>query len=126
MDNRSEQLFEKYRDYIIGKAAESYGVSKNDLTKLGSFESTVFEFSCAADNYILKLTHSLHRSRNQVLGEVEWVDHLRNNGVSVCGVIPSNNGNLIEIVEIEDSYFIVYAFEKAPAATLKKANGATI
>ena len=33
MDNRSEQLFEKHRDYILGKAAEFYGVLKKDLIK---------------------------------------------------------------------------------------------
>ncbi|UCC80658.1 MAG: phosphotransferase [Candidatus Zixiibacteriota bacterium] len=120
MDCRSEQLFEKHRHYILAKAAEFYAVTTNDLIKLGSFESLVFEFSRGTDNFILKLTHSLHRSRDQIMGEVEWVDHLKKNGVSVCGVIPSNNGNPVETIEIEDSYFIAYAFEKAPGNHAEK------
>jgi Ser/Thr protein kinase RdoA (MazF antagonist) len=35
-------------------------------------------------------------------------------------VIPSNNGELIETMEIEDSYFIVYVFEKAPGDHAEK------
>lgn len=33
MDNRSEQLFEKNRDYILAEAAGFYGISKDELTK---------------------------------------------------------------------------------------------
>lgn len=120
MDNRSEQLFEKYRDHILDKASGFYGVSKKDLTKLGSFESLVFEFARGGESFILKLTHSLHRNRDQVSGEVEWVDHLRENGVPVCGVVPSLDDNLLEVVKIEDSYFIVYVIEKAPGGHAEK------
>lgn len=122
MDNRSEQLFENNRDYILEEAAGLYGISKDDLKKLGSFESLVFEFTRGGKNYVLKLTHSIHRSRDQVMGEVEWVDHLKANGVSVCGVISSTKGNPLEIVEIEDSYFIAYAFNKAPGDHAEKGN----
>lgn len=120
MDNRSEQLFEKRRDYILGKAAEFYGVSKKNLTKIGSFESLVFELARGEENFILKLTHSIHRTRDQVMGEIEWIDHLKKSGVSVCGVIPSIKGNPVEMVEIDDSYFIVYVFEKAPGGHPEK------
>jgi Ser/Thr protein kinase RdoA (MazF antagonist) len=120
MDSRSEQLFEKHRDYILDKAARFYGVSKRDLTKLGSFESLVFEFTRGGENFILKLTHRIHRSREQVVGELEWVEHLKKNGVSVCGVVPSVRGNPLEIVEIENSYFIVYVLEKAPGSHAEK------
>ncbi|UCE66354.1 MAG: phosphotransferase [Candidatus Zixiibacteriota bacterium] len=120
MDSRSEQLFEKNREYVLDRAAGFYGVSKKDLTKLGSFESLVFEFARGGENFILKLTHSIHRNRDQVMGEVEWVNHLRANGIPVCGVIPSIKGNLLEIVEVEDSYFIIYALEKAPGSHAEK------
>ena len=120
MDSRSEQLFEKHRDYILETAAKLYGISNRDLTKLGSFESLVFEFERGGEGFIMKLTHSVHRIRDQVMGELEWVNHLRANGVSVCGVVPSIKGNPVEIVEIEDSYFIIYVFEKAPGAHAEK------
>jgi Ser/Thr protein kinase RdoA (MazF antagonist) len=120
MDIRSEQLFEKNRDQILDRAADFYGLSKTDLMKLGSFESLVFEFPRGGEDYILKLTHSIHRSRDQVTGEVEWINHLKEYGVSVCGVVPSTLGNSLEIVEVEDSYFIAYVFEKAPGAHAEK------
>lgn len=120
MDIKSEQLFEKHRDDILEKAAGFYGVAKNRLAKLGSFESLVFEFEKGGKGFILKLTHSIHRSKEQVMGEIEWVNHLKNHGVNVCEVIPSNNGALIETIEIEDSYFIVYVFEKAPGDHAQK------
>ena len=114
MDSNSLNLFENNRNYILDTAAEVYGIKKKDLTKLGSFESLVFEFSRGGEDLIMKITHSIHRSLDQVMGEIDWVNHLKANGISVCGVIRSENGNPVEIIESDDSYFIVYVFEKAP------------
>ncbi len=117
MDPRSQTLYDNHNESILGKVSALFSIDIEKLKLLGGFESLVFEFEKDTRCYILKLTHSLHRTPDQVTGELEWVDYLSKNGVSVCAVIPSANGNLLEVIEVEDSYFIVYVFEKAPGDT---------
>jgi amicoumacin kinase len=113
MDLKSEKIFNDNKDYILTESTKFYGIQSTDLTKLGSFESFVYEFRRNGKEYILKITHSLHRTINQVWGELEWLDFLAKNGVSVSPVAPSINSNLLEVIEMDESFFIVYSFIKA-------------
>jgi len=113
MDKKSKQIFEENGDYIMNEVAQRYEIAKTDLKKLGSFESFVFEYEKDNQKRILKITHNLHRTIDQVKGELEWVNFLAENGVSVPPVIRSKNGELVELISLEYSYFLVYAFEKA-------------
>lgn len=45
---------------------------------------------------------------------LEWVDYLYNHGVSVSRPISSSHNRLVEVVDLEDSYFNITSFEKAP------------
>lgn len=109
-----------YREDILDEAARRYGVKQDDFHKQGSFESQVFEFQRNGRGYILKLTHSLHRTPELVEGELDWVRHLEDYGVSVCRPVPSKAGKMIEVIDgasiaaLGDDYFIAYVFEKAP------------
>jgi Ser/Thr protein kinase RdoA (MazF antagonist) len=120
LDRRSEDIFETHRVRILDDAARRYGVNRDDLEKKGSFESQVFEYQRDGQRYIMKLTHRLHRTPELVEGEVDWILHLDDCGVSVCRPVPSKAGKLIEVIDgsavgqLGDDYFIVYAFEKAP------------
>ncbi len=126
MDKRSEDIFETHRESILVEAARRYGIGRNDLDKQGSFESYVFEFEREGKQYILKLTHSLHRTPELVEGEVDWVLYLADHGVSVCRPIPSSAGHMIEVIDgssvvpLGDDYFIAYAFEKVPGRGTKR------
>ncbi|MCP4583080.1 MAG: phosphotransferase [candidate division Zixibacteria bacterium] len=113
MDNKSTKIFEENSGYILKEATRLYGITEADLTKLGSFESYVYEYEKDNQSRILKLTHSHHRSGQLIQGELEWVNYLAENKVSVPAVIPSESGNLVETIDLGDSYFLAYAFEKA-------------
>jgi Ser/Thr protein kinase RdoA (MazF antagonist) len=114
MDLVSKKLFDDNKDTIMKQATNLFGIAPAELKRLGAFESIVFEFDRDGRSCILKLTHSLHRSVDAVRGELEWVDHLVANGVSCSPVILSSCGNIVERIEIDDSYYIAYGFEKAP------------
>ncbi len=107
MDLRSQQLFDDNSDKILAEAAEKFGTTPDKLKRLGSFESLVYEYCNSGRDLILKLTHSIHRTADEVLGELEWVNYLAEGGVTVSPAVPSSDGNLIELVELDDSYFIV-------------------
>jgi Ser/Thr protein kinase RdoA (MazF antagonist) len=113
MDKRSEILFEKNEERILGAAAAGYGVPVESLKKLGSFESLVYEFEMDGVCFILKLTHDIHRSEKQIAGELDWVNFLDANGLSVCKAVPSLKDSLIEVIDLDGSCFFAYVFRKA-------------
>jgi Ser/Thr protein kinase RdoA (MazF antagonist) len=113
MLEQSVKIFEKHQERILKEAAAAFDFELDKLKRLGSFESFVYEFEKNRRPYILKITHSLHRTRDLIMGELDWVDFLAAQNVSVCGILHSVNGKLVETVEMEDSYFLVYVYGKA-------------
>jgi len=109
-----------HREIILDEAARRFEIDRNTLVKQGSFESMVYEFQRNGEGYFLKLTHSLHRTPELVEGEIDWVRHLADSGVSVCQPAPSAAGRMVEVIDgqtvepLGDDYFIAYVYEKAP------------
>jgi len=113
MDKRSEKIFEKEKERILNSAAAGFGVPVESLKRLGSFESFVYEFEVDGISFILKLTHDIHRKRNQIAAELDWVNYLDAHGLSICRAVVSEQDNLIEVIDLDGSCFFAYAFRKA-------------
>ncbi|MBL0385200.1 phosphotransferase [Tumebacillus sp. ITR2] len=112
---------ERFNDTILQDAANRYGTTLDGLKNLGGFESNVYEFHRDNHAYILKVTHTIRRSVNYLLGELEWLNHLVDGGVSASRCIPSTNGNLVEVIEENDGHsFLAMAYEKAPGTRVPK------
>ena len=116
MDKKSVEIFEEQKEYILSEAAGQFGIKPADLEKLGSFESYVYEYVRDGRNYILKLTHSLHRNAEQIEGELEWINFLADNGVPVGRAFPAQSGRPLARIDLEDSYFLAYTFGKSEGA----------
>ena len=107
------EIEKRFNDDVLLEVLSRYGVKKEDIKDLGGFESHVYEFARNGKEYILKITHSIRRTENYIMGEVDFVNYLADNGVPVARVVPSVNNKLVEIVpENDDHYFLAYAFEK--------------
>ncbi len=103
-----------YNDAVLTQAIEYHGLTKDQLTFIDSNTDVVHEYVRDGRAYILKLVHSSQVTQEFVRGEVDWVNYLASHGVSVARPVPSRNGNLLEVVEAESSYFTVVAYDKAP------------
>lgn len=114
MVEESIRIFEIHKDRILKQAAAVFDFKLDNLKRLGSFESFVYEFEKENRHYILKITHSIRRTKELILGELEWVNYLADNGVSVCRAMKSADNELVEKIEADDSYFLVYVYEKTP------------
>ncbi|NLL49114.1 MAG: phosphotransferase [Firmicutes bacterium] len=86
---------------VLFEAAKRFGMSAESLKLLGDFENYVYEGKIDGVNYVLRLTHSPHRSTNMVLGELEWINYLEKNGVSVAKALHSASGRLAEEIHVE-------------------------
>lgn len=107
---------------VLSEAAKRFGMSAESLKLLGDFENYVYEGKIDGVNYVLRLTHSSHRSTNMVLGELEWINYLEKNGVSVAKALHSASGRLAEEVHVGADYFVASAFEKAKGRLLDRKN----
>ena len=76
----------------------------------------MYEFERDSQPLILRFTHSSHRTTEQVEAELEFVDFLGRNEVTVAHAVPSRHGRLVEVLPVEDSFFSAAVFEKAPGA----------
>jgi Ser/Thr protein kinase RdoA (MazF antagonist) len=109
-----QRIKARFHDGILQEARQRYGIAAGQIRSLDAFESFIFEFERDGMSYILRLGHSLRRSQALIQGEADWLNHLAEGGLSVARAIPSENGNLVEMVEDDQGgQFLATAFVKA-------------
>ncbi|MGE6486716.1 phosphotransferase enzyme family protein [Paenisporosarcina sp. NPDC076898] len=116
MEQWVENLFS---EDVLNEAATRFGADATDAKKLGDFENYVFEVKREGKPYILRLTHSSHRSKVEVEGELKWINFLHGHNIHVSLVHKSEYGQLVEELSVGDSYFYVCLFDKAPGTPVK-------
>ena len=80
----------------LAAAAALFGVTADDLTPLGSFESDVYSFDGPHGPSILKVIAEEHRLPGQVTAEVDWLLALLEAGVSVAEPLEGVWGRHVE------------------------------
>ena len=109
-----ERIRERYGDRILTQAMYRYAIAPESIALLDGFESYMYEFSRDDGDYILRVGHSLRRSENLILGEVDWINYLVRGGTPAAGAILSESGSLVEpIADGQGGQFLACAFEKA-------------
>lgn len=103
-------------------AAASQWHATGQTTLLDDVTNFVYAFEGPAGRAILRLTHSSHHTEDEIIAELDWVNFLARNGVSVCRPVPSHNGRLTEICPVSGSYFVATAFEYAPGRFIDSDN----
>lgn len=114
----------QFSQEVLFEAARRFGLSSDSLKLLGDFENYVYEGKVGGVSHILRLTHSSHRSTNMVLGELEWINYLAENGVSVAKAFSSTSGKLAEEIRVGEDYFVASLFQKAKGRLLDRSNPA--
>lgn len=110
MEKEIEILFNKN---IIEAAAKKYGATSKELRLLGSHQNFVYEYELNGITQILRITHSSHRSFEQLNAELHWIDYLVYNGILASKALTSPNNKLIEVLSSDKGKFFITSFEKA-------------
>ena len=108
-----------FKEDILEVAKTLYPMDPNSLNLLGGFESFVYEYTYEHKPYILKITHSSHRTKDQIDSEFDFVDYLSKHGGAVSKVILNRYGNYTHRYPLEEGYFTLSATEKAIGETPK-------
>lgn len=106
---------------ILHNFLERFGLER-EVKKLGDFENYVYETYINGHPYIMRLTHSSHRSKDEVLSELDWMRHLNSKGLSVPEVFPSTRGYLVEEILAADNsgfYGCLYAKARGKAVSVR-------
>ena len=101
----------------LAAAAALFGVTADDLTPLGSFESDVYSFDGPHGPSILKVIAEEHRLPDQVTAEVDWLMALLEAGVSVAEPLEGVWGRHVE--HLPEAQRVVVAFRRAPGVTTR-------
>ncbi|WP_438496894.1 hypothetical protein [Paenibacillus sp. IHBB 3054] len=103
-------------------AASRYSMSSGQLRYLGGSQNMVYEAQQDSHDRILRITPGSNRSKNLILGELDWILFLTNEGVSVSTPLLSRNGELVEVIEQSDGSYSCVCFEKARGRTIATRN----
>lgn len=103
---------------ILELATRLYGIRPSDLQSLpGGHFSHVYEATKEGQDLVLRITPPNQEidllSTKAILA---WMDHLARHGAAVTRPVPSQEGNLIEIVTIDSDLYVCVVYEKAQGA----------
>ncbi len=109
-----QRIKDRFSNAILVEAMLRFGIHKDQIKILDSFESFIYEYSNDSGSYILRISHSIRRDETLIHAEVDWINYLTEHGVSVSRAILSQNGSLVEAIDDEKGGdFLATAFEKA-------------
>lgn len=109
----NKEIIDLMNDGILERAGKSFSVLPGELKLKGLSQNFVYEYSKGGEEFILRITHSSHRSEDEVKEELNFINYLALNNLSVSKPLSSKSGNLTERIECNDGYFTVVAFIKA-------------
>ncbi len=104
---------EQFDEKVLEEGLKRYGVELKDSELIGGFENMVYEFTKDEERYVIRISHSLHNSFNNVSAELEFINHLKENGAPVVCAIPSTNGKFVEMLSDSEPCFMATAFRFA-------------
>ncbi|MBU1094173.1 MAG: phosphotransferase [Firmicutes bacterium] len=107
---------------ILKEAGKKFGVKIEELYEVGGFENFIYGYKKEEEEFILRISHASHRTYEQLLSELDFVHFLAENHANVSIPVLSVDHNLIEKVELKDSYFTVSSYIKAEGERPSKAH----
>ena len=113
-------------EYLLPLASELYGLEGHEIRPVEAhIGGRNVIFNCekkGTDAKILRIAFLNDRSREDFLGEVEYIRYLFEHGGSVSDVVSSRNGNLLEEITHNSHTFFICLFEKARGKMLVENN----
>lgn len=97
---------------ILEKAVQCFTSRPAQLKLLTDLENFVYECQAGTEVFILRLSHSSHRTIKAMKGELDWIAYLHARGCPVVEPIPSRQGTWIEVIPAGETHFLASAFKK--------------
>lgn len=98
---------------VLDNAARLYGTTQASLGKFDDYEgcaNLVYHYDYAGQPRILRLSYRPDRTVELIQAELHFVEYLAASGMRVSRLIPSVNGNLLEVISAAGLDFIAVSF----------------
>ena len=118
MEKEIEELLQTQH---LQNATKLWQGERDSVELISAVENFVYRFIREGKEFILRLTHSSHRTLEMVQGEIDWVHYLAKNRANVSLPIYSENQKLVEpLLASDETYFYAVVFEKAPGGLVRR------
>jgi Ser/Thr protein kinase RdoA (MazF antagonist) len=114
-----KEIREKFSKEILEKICPHFSTTVDEIKFIGGFQSFVYEFKYGGKSAILRISHSSHRTANEICGEIDWINFLANSGIPAARGLPSDTGSFVVVVDNNNESFIGSAFIKAKGEHVK-------
>ncbi|QDU08751.1 phosphotransferase enzyme family protein [Gimesia aquarii] len=113
-----------YHD-ALAQCIDHWGLvpEKTELVRDGVNHVFATEFENGAP-VIIRISDGALRGRDEILGELLWLDHLIRHGCTVTTPVPSRGGDLLETIELDADTMHVSCFERFGGRQLDPATDA--
>ncbi len=103
---------------IVVRCADRFGGDAGSQTLVSDVENFVFEVTREGEPFILRITHTSHRSAAELRSELDFMGYLSAHGIPAPDPIPSATGELVEEVEANGTRFLATAFSRLPGDSI--------
>lgn len=112
--------------YLLSRISKLYDLAGYEIMPIEAHEGgRNVVYICekeGADAIIIRISFEKDRNKEQLLGELEFVRYLYENGCSVSDVINSSKGDLLEEIIYDNNSFFITLFKKAKGKMLVENN----
>jgi len=116
-----DRMDEHWLQTALEETSIHYGFQLDKLVKLGGgFENRTFGFETHENRFIVRVTPPGHKTIDEVKAEIDWLSYLGGHGAPVVCVKPSQNDNLVEIVDTKVGPIAVVCFKWAQGRIVTK------
>ena len=98
----------------LKRSFDLWGLEDLDPTLLGNSDSIVFLCFKKKARVVVRVTEDLHRSREELEGELDWIEYLSRNGVRIALPIETEEREMLSSFELGGQLYHVSVFSWAP------------
>lgn len=110
-----QRIIDRFTPDVRAATAARYDLAPDELHELDGAESFIFRIFWGAEEFILRVGHTLRRSVALIQGEVDWMAYLHRHGAAMAAPVLSPRGALVEVIDDgQGGAFLATAFVHAP------------
>jgi len=107
-----EDIIKKeFNDTILNEILSRFDLDKSKTKALDAFENFIYLTEKDSKKYILRISHTIRRTKHQILGELEFLVYLHDHELKVPAVFKSKANNFVEEVPATTGSFLACLFE---------------
>ncbi|WP_371802570.1 phosphotransferase enzyme family protein [Candidatus Lokiarchaeum ossiferum] len=97
---------------VLRKIAQEYSIPFEKITEMETTENFIYEAERDQNSFILRISHSSYRSKEEITAEINWINFLQTQNIPTCVPVTANNGDFIVKYQLSNSAFYAVLFEK--------------